>query len=166
MNLKELEKKYEELGKEIELLKKFQSIENDPIFLLSEEEYEEYKDRMPQINCWWWLRSPGLDSNDAASVRNNGSADLVGSYVRSTSNGVRPALRISNLGLEVRAEIRFYENYLVFNGVTWTKIDDDLYITEVPIAFRRFDGKSEDYENSEIRKFLLEWFEDRQRLNK
>lgn len=165
-NLKELEKKYEELGKEIERLKKNQSIENDPIFLLSTEEYEKYRYGMPQINCWWWLRPSCCDSFLTPFVFCRNFVCEDGCNVNDDSGAVRPALRISNFKSEVKLGIRFYENRIVFNGITWIKIDRDLYISEVPIAFRRFDEKSNDYENSEVRKFLLDWFEERQVLNR
>lgn len=48
-------------------------------------------------NCWWWLRSPGINSNYAAGVRDDGSVSLGGINVRSSSVAVRPALWI-NLG--------------------------------------------------------------------
>ena len=47
-------------------------------------------------NCWWWLRSPGIDSISAAGVDDDGSVDDVG-YVRNDIGAVRPALWI-NLG--------------------------------------------------------------------
>ena len=91
------------------------------------------------------------------------------------SVAVRPALKISNIQLGKECKpikptvfIRDEQRstwLLVFNGVTWIQIDDDLYISELPIAFRRFDEESDDYETSEIRKFLLNWFEERLDLN-
>ena len=48
-------------------------------------------------NCWWWLRSPGLDQSNAAYVNTDGS--LGGSNVYSGSGAVRPAFRL-NLKLE------------------------------------------------------------------
>ena len=167
-NLKELKKQYEELGEEIERLEKKDVADNDPIFLLSEEEYFKYKDRIPHINCWWWwLCSPGNSDSNAAFVSSGGVDNKDGFYVGFNSIAVRPALWLSNLRSELPfgIGIKSCENYIVFNGVTWIKIDNDLYIAEVPIAFRRFDLESNDYEKSEIRKFLLEWFKERQKLN-
>ena len=46
-------------------------------------------------NCWWWLRSPGSHSVNAASVSNDGSAGSGGSSVRYGRNAVRPALWIN-----------------------------------------------------------------------
>ena len=48
-------------------------------------------------NCWWWLRSPGGDSDYAALVYGGGSVGNYGSSVNSSDDAVRPALWI-NLG--------------------------------------------------------------------
>ena len=48
-------------------------------------------------NCWWWLRSPGYDSDHAAGVNDVGSVYDIGSYVDYGDDAVRPALWI-NLG--------------------------------------------------------------------
>ena len=46
-------------------------------------------------NCWWWLRSPGYDSNYAAYVDYDGSVDEDGYYVdHGDDYAVRPALWI------------------------------------------------------------------------
>ena len=45
--------------------------------------------------CWWWLRSPGLDSDFAAIVHINGSVFPEGDYVDDNRNAVRPALWVS-----------------------------------------------------------------------
>lgn len=48
-------------------------------------------------NCWWWLRSPGSDSDDAAFVLGGGSVLDLGYCVNLDYFAVRPALWI-NLG--------------------------------------------------------------------
>ena len=45
-------------------------------------------------NCWWWLRSPGHDSSNAAFVRNDGSVNNYGDFVNYGTDAVRPALWI------------------------------------------------------------------------
>ncbi len=55
-------------------------------------------------NCWWWLRSPGYGSDDAASVDDDGSVFDLGNYVYYDSSAVRPALWI-NLGSSEMAEL-------------------------------------------------------------
>jgi len=42
--------------------------------------------------CWWWLRSPGNNSNNAANVNNDGNVNVNGNNVNNDSGGVRPAL--------------------------------------------------------------------------
>ena len=46
-------------------------------------------------NCWWWLRSPGYDPNNAAHVYINGKVITLGIDVYHGTDGVRPALWIN-----------------------------------------------------------------------
>ena len=48
-------------------------------------------------NCWWWLRSPGYDSHNAANVSSGGSVNESGRNVNIDNSAVRPALWV-NLG--------------------------------------------------------------------
>ena len=43
-------------------------------------------------SCWWWLRSPGLDQDNAALVLEDGVISLNGSNVSQSSQALRPAL--------------------------------------------------------------------------
>lgn len=45
-------------------------------------------------NCWWWLRSPGLDSNYAATFTYDGYVNFSGKFVSNDNYAVRPALWI------------------------------------------------------------------------
>ena len=45
-------------------------------------------------NCWWWLRTPGKEQNEASSVCSYGSIDECGYEVDFECNAVRPALWI------------------------------------------------------------------------
>lgn len=125
------------------------------IFLLSKEEYEKYKDAIPHINICWWLRSPGYYDNYAAIVLTGGSVASHGYSVYGDGVDVRPALRLdSSSSLKTGDRI-------IRADFPWIVIGDGLAIAEVPIAFWRFDEKSNDYEKSEIRKKLLAWWEAR-----
>lgn len=42
--------------------------------------------------CWWWLRSPGNNQNNAANVNNDGSVNSNGNNVNNDNDCVRPAL--------------------------------------------------------------------------
>lgn len=44
---------------------------------------------------WWWLRSPGSDSDSAAFVRDDGAVSCGGYDIESNSDAVRPALYLN-----------------------------------------------------------------------
>ena len=46
---------------------------------------------------WWWLRSPGYDSDSAAGVGSDGWVDDDGDRVDNRDDGVRPALHLNLL---------------------------------------------------------------------
>lgn len=54
-----------------------------------------YKTASGAATCWWWLRSPGLYQNYAASVNNHGSVLYIGNTVNYGNDAVRPALWIN-----------------------------------------------------------------------
>lgn len=64
------------------------------LFLLSKDEYEKYRNKIPRVNGWWWLRSPDYNSYYAAYVYPDGSVNSSGSSVDNDLGGVRPALRL------------------------------------------------------------------------
>lgn len=160
-DLKELEKRYKELGDEIERLKKKEaeeeSIANDPIFLLSAEEYNKYKENIPIINCWWWLRSPGCDSRSVALVSGLGSVFKSGDSIENGYHAVRPALRYNPH--DTLLNLIPVGDKFVYNGVTWVVIDTEknLAIAEMPIGFEMFSTISNNYFHSYIRKWLFYW---------
>ncbi len=43
-------------------------------------------------NCWWWLRSPGVDPSYAASVGSSGNLNRDGNFVSDCDDCVRPAM--------------------------------------------------------------------------
>ena len=133
----------------------------DKIFLLSAEEYKKYEDKIPLIRDSWWLRSPGYDQFFAAFVYGNGPLNYGGDDVNNDAVAVRPALRIDNpQSGNLKIGDRFVEA-----DFPWIVIGDGLAIAEVPIAWRRFDAESNDYETSEIRQFLIAWYEERTKYN-
>lgn len=128
--------------------------EKDEIFLLSIEEYEKYKDKIPKIDCWWWLRSPGYISLLAAGVDRNGSVYDHGINVTHSISAVRPALKLKG-EYDVGARIVLYD-------FPWVVIDKNLAIAEVPIWFTGFDfDASNCYCSSYIRAYLKNWLENR-----
>jgi len=48
--------------------------------------------RLNGLLCWWWLRSPGNNQNNAANVNTDGSVNYNGNNVNNDNDCVRPAL--------------------------------------------------------------------------
>lgn len=125
---------------------------DDRIFLLSVEEYEKYKNLIPIICKWWWLRSPGDGGFDyAVSVNCYGDVKSRGNYVFDDCDAVRPALYFSFTSYDPGDKF-------IYCGITWVVLDKNLAIAEVPITFNRFDKNDNNYETSEVRQLLLEWY--------
>ena len=161
--IRELKTQIADLQKELE--KKEGQIDwedtGDPVCLMSVWAYEKYKDKVLPINCWWWLRDLGVNGERAMTVNGAGMVYRNGTEVNIRDVAVRPMLNVE--GLELSSE-RFYNfrEFLVYCGITWKRIKDNLYVAEVPIGFHRFDKKSGEYDKSEIREWLLEWYHNRQ----
>ena len=64
------------------------------LFLLSEAEYIEYRNEIPNVDCRWWLRSQGFSTDYAEYVYGSGSICSDGCRVDYNECGVRPALRL------------------------------------------------------------------------
>lgn len=127
----------------------------DPIYLLSIEEYKKYRNNIPNIDKWWWLRSPGFISDFAAGVGFGGFVISRGHGVNFSDDAVRPALNISNLEIDAKDD-RF--EYL---GVEWVVLDKHMAISVKPIFYSCFDETSNNYDESTIRRKLLQWYSDR-----
>lgn len=168
----ELEKQIEQMKNELETLRKkvkqeiHIGFEDDPIFLLSKEEYERYKSKIPPICCWWWLRLPGYNSIFASLVSRSGFVYDACNCIHNDSGAIRPTIKMK----EIRRLLYNGSTYMGAKngrffalGATWKVIDEEkgLAIAEVPIMFSRFDEESNDYKKSEVRKNLLDWYKER-----
>ena len=120
------------------------------ITLLTEEEYEAHREQIPPVNGWWWLRSPGYNSYDAADVSSVGSVSDGGNDVSNDYLAVRPALKSAIFNLPIG------EKFIAL-GNRWIVIDDGFAISEDVITHRRYDRKSNVWETSELRQWLEEW---------
>ena len=124
---------------------------DDDIFLLSVNEYNKYKNNIPEWDGFWWLRSPGNFVDLATLVRGDGYINYNGLTV-SNEFGVRPALKIS------KSDNLHIGDRIIRCDFPWIVIDDGLAIAEVPVAVKTFDDNKNDYEASKIRRFLLNWY--------
>lgn len=128
--------------------------------LLSVEEAEALPNSLRVYCRWWWLRSPGDDSILAASVHRDGSIDGFGGSVFYSGDAVRPALLISNLE---SSNLKIGDS-IIFGNKEFEIISDSLAICKSDIGTHYFrkDWKAEDandYEKSDVKKFIDEWFE-------
>lgn len=135
------------------------------ITLLSIEEYEAAKEFIQLIHCWcwWWLRSPGYYSRLAAYVNDFGRVYTRGFYVNSTYIVVRPALRIANLN---SLDLNTGDQIIGLAGHDWTVISDDMAICNDGIGEHCFrkdwrEPDANDYEKSDVKKFLETWAEEK-----
>ena len=120
------------------------------ITLLTVEEYERYKTQIPHVNVWCWLRSPGDDQNYAASVFDDSDVYGIVDHVINAFYAVRPALRSEIIDLPIGERISALGN-------RWTVINTGLAISNEVVARKRFDGNSNVWETSELKKWLEEW---------
>lgn len=127
--------------------------------LLTVEEVEKLPKSLLRHHGWWWLQSPGYNSHYAAYVRNDGLVSINDGEINSDNNDVRPALRITNLNdYKVGDDFKF--------GGKWFRIvDENTALCLDNIGVQEFDEKSNDYEKSEIKQFVDDWFDSAQNKN-
>ena len=103
----------------------------------------------------WWLRSPGYYSYCSSCVYDWGYVGVVGVNVNTTDGNVRPALKISNIqNLEIGEVVKVF-------GLMAQYIGNDKVLLCKSIFYSRFDGDSNVYATSEVKKRLDEWFKER-----
>lgn len=127
------------------------------ITLLSSKEYDEYKDIIPIIDEWWWLRSPGNHQFFATEVFNDGSR--CSRYVSIVSGCVRPAL----IGNFKSSNLHCGDKF-IFIGYNWTVLNDRLALCDDVVGktyFRKDANASDanDFKHSDIKKWLYRWTE-------
>ncbi|MBQ5806307.1 MAG: hypothetical protein IIW24_03550 [Lachnospiraceae bacterium] len=115
--------------------------------------------------CWWWLRSPGYNSNHAVVVDASGAVSEDGYFVSDVDCAVRPVIRVTDENIDDMKEIE--DGYIRYLGTKWIDITD--YIGTVCLLKKkclkrphRFDSESNDYEKSEIKEYIEEWYRRRQ----
>lgn len=158
-------KELEEYIKELDM-PKF-GYKDDDIFLLSKEEYKKVRVDIPKYDCCrWWLRSPGDGVNFAALVGSDGYVNSDGSDVYRAELAIRPVVRINNYNypfnfvsdLETgKHYIRLKNDLIMPLTLIYNKEEKyKYYIFDIPLPLtQRFDRDSNDYETSEIRRYLL-----------
>lgn len=129
--------------------------------LLTVEEARELPEKLRKRSyLWWWLRSPGKDSSHIAYVGFDGAINNYGADVDKYTGRVRPAIIISNLdAFNLQIGDTFVFGRAEFEIITNSKA---LCSTWIEISPFREDWKADDtndYEKSDIKKIVDEWFE-------
>lgn len=128
------------------------------ITLLSLDEAESLPEDIRAIDKWYWLRSPGFNCYNAALIYFDGSVFDYGNLVYCDFGAVRPALKISNLksyDFEDYSKVRLFDkDWFVLNNLNY------LLLAPGDLGNHRFDEKSNNYETSEIKKFLENWLQE------
>lgn len=129
--------------------------------LLSIEEAEQLPLELRKYYNWWWLRSPGDESDRAANVLYSGSIYDHGDLVDGSKVVIRPALQIKNLNSITLKIGDIFE----FGGKTFKIISDNLAFCLTDIGehcFRKhWESKyANDYAKSDAKKYIDNWFND------
>jgi len=123
------------------------------ITLISIEEAEKIPQVYREFYDWWWLKSNGSNGYQTANVSSDGSIYTYGDSIIYNRDYVRPALIVNNLesfNLPTCSK-------LVINNIEWIKISDNMLLCDDNSFGRhKFDEKSNDYETSEIKKYIHE----------
>jgi len=126
--------------------------------LPSVEEVGLFQKELREYDNWWWLRSPGYDSDHAAFVGYSGYVNYYGVFVRD-SNAVRPMLRLTNLkDTNLKVGDKF-----VFKDKTFQIVSEDIAFCLEDIGTSRFNKDymkkpANDYEKSDIKAYVERWF--------
>lgn len=136
-----------------------EELEIEGITLPSIEEVEEVPLELCKYNCDWWLRSKGDCSYYAAYVLNDGTIIDWGMDV-DHPKVVRSILRISNL----KSSNLQLGNTFKFGGKIFKIISKNLAfcLTDIGMCVFRNGWRAEDandYEQSDVKKFIDDWFE-------
>ena len=102
---------------------------------------------------WWWLATPGLNAARASGVNFTGSVRRYGHGVSDERDSVRPAAKIKGL-----PELEFGETVKVLGRLA-IYVGGDRVLFAEPVFEGRFDGRSNRYEDSEIRERLAAWLD-------
>ena len=124
--------------------------------LLSVEEAEKLPDRLLKCRNFWWLRSSGKYLNFSACVTPLGMINYRGEEIN-INFCVRPALILDNL------ESSNFDigDIFIFGNKEFEIITKELAFCREDIEFHCFnEEKNNDYESSEIKEYIDNWFEE------
>lgn len=128
--------------------------------LLTVEEAKKLPEGLRKYDGWWWLQSRGYGCRYVKIVYNEGDISDVGRIVDFDGGGVRPALIISNI-----ESTNFKIGHTFLFGEKIFKIiskDRAFCLEDIGTCVFKKDWQASDandYEKSDIKKYVDEWFE-------
>ena len=137
----------------------------EDITLLSVEEAKEMPQKILSYSDWWWLRSPGYDSDYVACVNHLGLVSIYGQSLDYTSDMVRPTL-ITNLD---SSNFKQYKSQIKFGDKVWLYVGDNMWLlNDEPLTRMRFNDdptKGNKYEGSDIYNYIHDWLSNQKSKN-
>ena len=133
----------------------------DEITLLTAEEASQLPIDILHSESWWWLKSPGYyQPYNVSSVHFDGKWICFEDRCDRDDGGIRPAIKVADSdtsGLTTGAKI-------AFGGYCWTMVLPQTLLCDSIIEYRcwREDSTAadaNDWEKSDIKKWLEEWVE-------
>ena len=129
---------------------KQQEVEITPLelSLLTTDEFNWYKSRIPKLNNqMWWLKDKSDNCfNRAVAFVNLANCALLDGYYVADSLAVRPVLRFSG-------DLETGTTFTLFN-IDFKVIDTGMAISIDSITNHRFDLQNNNYEESELKQYL------------
>ena len=133
----------------------------ESIYLLSFKEAKDLPLSVLSNGSFWWLRSKG-DKRGLATMVDNVGYFYPYCFVDGIC-GVRPAIRIK--GLKLNNIIRVGDTVDLL-GMEAQYIGNNSILLRENISAHRFDAKSNEYEISEIKKYIEDWLEEKMKEEK
>ncbi len=129
------------------------------ISLLSDLEFSKYKELIPVIKDWWWLKTTSQDKTSIMFVSIDGEKNEYG-WEPFYQLGVRPTLQTYNFDYEIGE---------IFSalGNRWIAVDKNFCVSIDNIAHKRFDNdnqtawekeyKTKEAVPCELKKWIEQW---------
>ena len=132
--------------------------EVDGAILLSDSEAKAFPEEVRAYPHWWWLRSPGYYLLYTAGVGYSGRVCDIGDTVTHRNRAVRPALILNpkSSNLNNGNVIRVFDHNWYFQDNLALLMDEPL----TKMAFNEYESKGNDYETSDVKKYLDNWFKE------
>ena len=130
--------------------------------LLTYEEYELNRDHIINLNTEWWLKTKGTDEGIPAKVMSvlpDGNVNTAGRPVNKIITSIRPVLRV-DVPENRRSPYKTGEKQQIGDYI-FTFITPEIMLCDKAIFCGQFGERGNNYERSDVRFALRDWFNDK-----